>query len=304
MEIIEYSPELLEPWAALHNATFAGCHNFWPVSSRVLKRRVAQGGPGFEAALLLFARHEGELVGFAHGGREPAVYAIGVRPDARRGGIGAALLRELRRRLGAHAPFDTRVLNPFWGNAAGPETSFFGMVEGIGLAADDTGSRAFFAAMGAKSGPNALNLRVGPNDVNLARSREARTRAEAQDYQFALLYSRCPVVGAGAGSERPFRTKDWFAATAMTGDEVAGTSIAFATPELGPGRFGIFSLEVSEAHRRKGLGSALVGMLLLEMQQGPFACCEVTTVPADSPGALELYQQMGFTECAEFALFA
>jgi ribosomal protein S18 acetylase RimI-like enzyme len=79
--------------------------------------------------------------------------------------------------------------------------------------------------------------------------------------------------------------------------------VGFPTPELGPGRFGIFSLEIAKEHRRKAAGSALAMHLLLEMQSGPFTACEVTTVPADSPGAMELYERLGFQPCARFCVW-
>ena len=105
-------------------------------------------------------------------------------------------------------------------------------------------------------------------------------------------------------AERPLAGQGYFTAVASMQGVVAGICVGFPTPELGPGRYGIFALEVSPDHRRRGLGSGLVMQVLLEMQAGVFTACEVTTVPAESPGALELYERLGFQHCAGFSLLA
>lgn len=304
-EIIAYAEDLLPAWAALHDACFNTQHNVWRPGARVLKRRVVMA-PGFDAQHLLFARHDGELVGFAHGGPGDSgaqLYAVGVHPAARRSGIGRELVAALARQLGPLRP-DCRGMNPFWGNARGPETSFFGMVEGIGALVDDSAAQGFLAAMGFARGPDALNLRVTPDSLDLEPGRDARKRAEMLGLELGLMRGRCPVIGQDPGILRPLTGQGWFTSVAMHAGKVAGYAVAFATPELGPGRFGIFALEVDPEHRRKGIGSALMMQLLLEMQGGPFTACEVTTVPMESPGAMELYERLGFRQCARFALWA
>jgi ribosomal protein S18 acetylase RimI-like enzyme len=296
--IVTYNDELLPAWAGLHNACYSGAHNFWRVTSRDLRKRVVNA-PGFDADTLLFAELNDELVGFAHGG-ERGVFAIGVRPDARRAGVARDLLKELRPRIGAG--FDGRSDNPFWGNTRGPETSFFGMVEGIGVEVQDAAAGAFLRQAGAKQAAEAVNLRATPDSVDLEPGRDARRRAEMLGFEFSLRMGHCPRIGHAPDSERPLRGS-YFTAVASQEDVVAGTAVAFPTPELGPGRFGIFSLEIAKEHRRKAVGSALVMHLLLEMQAGPFTACEVTTVPTDSPGAMELYERLGFQPCARFAVW-
>lgn len=293
-EIIPYTDELLPHWVELHNAAFNGLHNFWPVTARDLKRRVVLA-PGFEPEHLRFAQLGDELVGFAHGG-ERGLYAIGVRPDARRAGIGSELLAALGVR-----GFDGRALNPYWGNTRGPETSFFGMVEGIGIEADQPACE-FFRRRGARQVATAVNLRATPDGIDLEPGRDARTRAETLGYEFAMLMGRCPRLGDELASERPLRGT-YFTAAATHEGVVAGVAVGFPTPELGPGRYGVFTLEVAHEHRRRAVGSALVMQLLLEMQAGPFTACEVTTVPNDSPGAMELYERLGFQPCARFAVW-
>ena len=49
---------------------------------------------------------------------------------------------------------------------------------------------------------------------------------------------------------------------------------------------------------------ALVFTALLEMQAEAFVACEVTTVQAESPGAVKLYRNLGFRQVAAFRLFA
>jgi len=304
-EILPYSDDLLPAWADLHNAAFNTQHNFWRASPRVLKRRIV-GAPGFEPGHLLFASHEGELIGFAHGGqsqRGNELYAVGVHPAARHSGIGRELIAALQARLGALRP-DCRGMNPFWGNARGPECSFFGMVEGIGAMADDGAAQGFLGTLGFKPGPQALNLRVTPDSLDFEPGRDARKRAEMLGLEIGLMRGRCPVIGESPEVTRPMTGQGWFTAVAMHANKVAGYSVAFPTPELGPGRFGIFALEVDREHRRKGIGSSLVMQLLLEMQGGAFTACEVTTVPTESAGAMELYERLGFRECARFALWA
>ncbi|MCC7508446.1 MAG: GNAT family N-acetyltransferase [Planctomycetes bacterium] len=298
LKLIPYSDDLLPRWAALHNACFNGAHNFWPVGARDLRKRIA-GAPGFDPDCLLFAELGDELVGFAHGG-EQGLFAVGVRPDARRAGVATALLRELQPRIGPG--FDGRSLNPFWGNPRGPETSFLGMVEGIGVDEQDRAAGGFFRKAGARHAATALNLRATPAEIDLEPGRDARARAEVLGFEFAMLMSRCPQMGHDLASQRPLRGS-YFTAAATHQGVVAGVAVGFATPELGPGRFGIFTLEVAKEHRRKAVGSALVMHLLLEMQSGPFTACEVTTVPSDSPGALELYERLGFQPCARFVVW-
>ncbi len=302
-QIVPYHESLLSPWADLHNAVFAGQHNFWPVTARLLKRRVV-GAPGFDPDLLLFATDHDRLIGFAHGGeaRGPELYNLGVHPLARRGGTGSALLAALQTELGPMRP-DCRGMNAFWGNSRGPETSFFGMVEGIGIAQDDGAATAFLARHGFAAGPQAVNLRVTSQSMDLEPGRDARKRAETLGLELGMLRGRCPIVGQSANAEQPLSGQGWFTAVALQAGVVAGYALGFPTPELGPGRFGIFALEVEPEHRRKGIGTALVMQLLLEMQSGRFTACEVTTVPAESQGALELYERLGFAECARFALF-
>lgn len=303
-EILAYSEDLLPDWAELYNACFNTQHNIWRPGPRGLKRRVV-GAPGFEADHLLLARHDGDLIGFAHGGpgeRGAQLYIVGVHPASRRSGIGRELVAALSARLGPLRP-DCRGMNPFWGNARGPETSFFGMVEGIGAQADDSAAQGFLAALGFSRGPNAVNLRVTPDSLDLEPGRDGRKRAEMLGLEIGLMRGRCPVIGESPEVVRPLAGQGWFTAVAMHAAKVAGYSIAFPTPELGPGRFGIFALEVDREHRRKGIGSALVMQLLLEIQGGKFTACEVTTVPQESPGAMELYERLGFRECAQFALW-
>lgn len=304
-DIVPYTEDLLPAWAELYNASFNTQHNIWRPGPRVLKQRIV-GAPGFDPANLLFARHEGELIGFAHGG--PAeqgahLYAIGVHPAARRSGIGRELVSALAARLGPLRP-DCRGMNPFWGNARGPETSFFGMVEGIGAQVDDSAAQGFLGAMGFSRGPDAISLRVTPGSMDLEPGRDARKRAETLGLDLGLMRGRCPVIGQDAHAQRPLAGRGWFSAVAMHAARVAGFAVAFPTPELGPGRYGVFALEVDREHRRKGIGSALIMQLLLEMQGGPFTACEVTTVPLESPGAMELYERLGFQPCARFALWS
>jgi len=301
--IIPFTEELLPAWAELHNAAFATQHNFWPVSPRVLKRRIVDA-PGFAHSLLLFARREGRLDGFAHAGpgkAGPELFAIGVRPDARRGGVGTSLVNAMRAQLGT-LRVDSRGMNAFWGNTRGPQTCFFGMVEGIGIDAADAAALRFFETIGARPRPVAVNLRVMPQSLYLEPGRDARRRAETLGYEFGLLRSRCPQLGAGMDSERPMTGQGWFTAVASQAETVAGICVGFPMPELGPGRFGIFALETAREHRRRGLGSALAMHALLEMQAGLFTACEVTTVPKESPGAMELYERLGFEACARFQL--
>lgn len=297
IEVLAFSEDLLPRLAALHNAAFNGRHNFWPVTARDLKRRWVST-PGFEPADLLLARTGDDLVGFAHGG-ERGLYAIGVHPDARRAGIGTQLLARLRERIGPG--FDGRALNPYWGNTRGPETSFFGMVEGIGME-ESSPEGAFFRARGGRLAATAISLRATPDSIDLEPGRDARTRAETLGYEFAMLMSRCPRIGDELTSQRPLRGT-FFTAAATHEGVVAGVAVGFPTPELGPGRFGVFTLEIAREHRRRAVGSALVMQLLLEMQAGQFTACEVTTVPHDSPGAMELYERLGFQPCARFAVW-
>lgn len=301
--IIPYSDDLLPAWADLHNAAFAGQHNFWRVSARVLRRRVVSA-PGFVDSTLLFAQRDGRLEGFAHAGpgkEGPELYAIGVHPDAQRGGLGTALVAALREQLG-DLRLDSRGMNAFWGNARGPETCFFGMVEGIGIEESDKAALGFFESIGAKPGPTAVNLRVTPQTLYLEPGRDARKRAEMLGYDFGLLRGRCPALGGELQSMLPLTGQGYFTAVASQAGVVAGICVGFPTPELGPGRFGIFSLETSSEHRRRGLGSALAMHVLLEMRAGVFTACEVTTVQSESPGALELYERLGFQPCAKFLL--
>lgn len=302
-ELVPFSEDLLPAWADLHNAAFAGQHNFWRVSARVLRRRIVMA-PRFTDTTLLFARRDGRLEGFAHAGpgkQAPELFAIGVHPEARRGGIGTALVAALRGQLG-EMRVESRGMNAFWGNARGPETCFFGMVEGIGVDESDKAALGFFASIGATPGPAAINLRVTPQTLYLEPGRDARKRAEMLGYEFGLLRGRCPALGGDMQSMLPLAGQGYFTAVASQGGIVAGICTAFPTPELGPGRFGIFSLESLPEHRRRGLGSALAMHVLLEMQAGVFTACEVTTVPVESPGAAELYERLGFESCARFAL--
>lgn len=109
LRIIPFDETLLARWAELHNACFAGSHNFWRVGARDLRRRIVEA-PGFDADCLLFAELGTELLAFAHGG-ERGLYAIGARPDARRAGVATALLAELKPRI--NPGFDGRCNNVF-----------------------------------------------------------------------------------------------------------------------------------------------------------------------------------------------
>lgn len=176
------------------------------------------------------------------------------------------------------------------------------MVEGIAVADDDVAAREFLERAGAKRVATGVNLRGTPESIDLEPGRDARRRAEMLGFEFAILMGRCPRLGEALDSERPLRGSFFTAAATLEG-AVAGVAVGFETPQLGPGRFGIFTLEVAPEHRRKAVGSALIMHLLLEMQAGAFTACEVSTVPMDSPGAMELYERLGLQPCAKFPIW-
>ncbi|MDC1142774.1 GNAT family N-acetyltransferase [Planctomycetota bacterium] len=297
MDIRRYTPEDNAPIADLFADCFVETPNIWAFAESLFSN------PAFKLGghVLFVAESDGQIVGFSHGGTQ-GIYCVGVRPSHRRQGIGRKLVAALKLSLGPTTKFDWQCRNPFWGNAVSIRTAPFGMVEGIGLQAN-TPYAAFFEALGGSRVGDAVTFGVDVDTFNADKAREKRQMAEAQGFEFGLMQNRAPAVGSLLAAEQDNPAGRYFTATALYGQIVVGRCVGFAQPELGAGRFGIWDLEVTDEHRRKGVGAALVWNAMLEMQSGAFDRCEVTAAPHQNPDAEPFYTALGFTKGAKFALF-
>ena len=297
MNIRRYSPDDNSNLATLFESCFSQSPAYWAFADSLFNN------PAFKLGghVLFIAESDGQIIGFSHGGSQ-GIFCVGVHPDHQRKGYGRKLVAALKLSLGPNSKFDWQCQNPFWGNSVNIRSVPFGMVEGIGIESSAP-EAPFFKALGAKQIGTAVNFSVTAENFNADKAREKRQQAEAQGFEFGMMQNRAPQIGSLLTDKTENPSGRYFTATALHGQVVAGRCIAFAQPELGAGRFGIWELEVLSEHHRRGVAAALIWNVYLDMQSGEFSRCEVTTVPHLSPNAEVFYKSLGFERTSEFALF-
>ena len=319
---VGYASEYRESTIALWNRVFRGMPNFIPFDrARWLARlenfvvpgeetTLSGAGPArFDPRLFRLALRDGDVVGFAHGGTwedeflarllpddQPArlgtLMVIGVCPDARRLGIGRALLRDLEETLKrthrVEPPLraDGRGYNPFYGNFVAPLPPPFGTAEGIAIPTGHEGTRAFFREFGfgeeVEARTCSRDLADRPNFDGTVP--EGVVIEEVENYQ--------PILGSDDGSAFPVSnaSRTWLL---RAGDQQLGALVAFPLLE-DLDHWAIHSFEVDPSRRGEGLGKLLLRYSLSALASRGARSIEALTVPSEGPEADKLYLRHGF----------
>ena len=271
---------------------------------------LAGAGPArFDPRLFRLAIHDGEVIGFAHGGTwedeflarllpddQPArlgtLMMIAVSPDHRRRGVGRALLKDLEEtltrthRIEPPLRADGRGYNPFYGNFVAPIPPPFGTAEGIAIPTGHDGTRAFFQECGFGEEVEATtrfrDLSDRPSFDGAIP--EGVVVEEVENYQ--------PILGSDDGSAFPVanESRTWLL---RAGDEQLGALVAF--PLLAAeGHWAIHSFEVDPSRRGEGLGKMLLGYAISALASRGARSLEALAIPAEGPEADRLYEGAGF----------
>lgn len=319
-KLATWTPRLLPAVVRFWNRSFAAKRNFVPLTEKLFRERVLKAD-GFDSRGFIVALEGAEVVGLLHvgtrdetvcrlidgewpGGRQGYVAFLYVDPAHRRKGIGDALWHRAVERLKAarQMTIDGQCLAPFYGNADGPLTPFWGTPEGVAVDWDDSASKKWFARKGFaprfKGVQLSLELKPGPSLEAVAKAL-ARRRTELR-----MLRGELPELGKPSTFRRPIRPGlDFECAQAVRGGRTAGCIAAYPMTEVAPELWAIYEASVLEEHRGKALSRRLLEAILARIRERGGARCEVLTLPDLSPGAYKLYLAAGFQPVARWAIY-
>lgn len=278
-------PALVEVW----NQTFTN-RGAAPLLNSTPLERFVFAKPNFDPAGLFLAEQDGRCVGFLHAAlgpegvpqRQGVICLLGVRPDARRQGIGTALLESgetyLRDRgalqifAGPHWP-----LNPFY-------LGLYGGSDSPGFLDSDAEARPFFEKHGYET----------VHTVHVLQRRLDQL-PRMPDPRFAGLRPRLLIRGCIP------RKLDGYWAECVLGfiepvqlvveDQRQGTVMAQAlvwdmegyATRFGGQSVGILRFEVDPVHRRQGIGKYLLSHLLKQLRDQYFQVVEVHLADSNTP---------------------
>jgi ribosomal protein S18 acetylase RimI-like enzyme len=261
--------------------------------------------PYFDPEGLIVAEADGVPIGFVHAGFGPKLQgtaldnhtgvtcALAVKPESRRQGVGAGLLRkseEYLRKRGARelwaGPLPTR--NPF-------TFGLYGGSDSAGFLASDGLARPFFEKHGYTIAASWLvwqrpltRLQL-PNDQRFARYRE-RFEILAAPVPPDNWYREC-VLGPIELVE--FRLQD-----KATGAVAAKLTLWEMEPFSQPWNeqaVGLVDLQIAPAMKRQGLAKFLLAQTLLHLQDQYFTLVEAHTAIENEPAA-RLLKMLGFAQ--------
>jgi ribosomal protein S18 acetylase RimI-like enzyme len=276
----------------------------------------AWGTPLFEAAGLIVAERDGQVVGFVHAGFGPdlPVSAKGPLQLSREVGTAAMLIvepgldddvalgllasaEEYLKSRGAKVLYAGGLmpLNPFyWG--------IYGGSEGSGIL---SGHQAFRRAAAARGYVPASTVVVLEADLNQPEPRDPRTPLIRRQTQLEFFEDALPPHWWQNLAIGEFPLTDARLMLKSDGSVVARASsweMRWFGREDGRVRAGLLDVEVAAEHRRKGYARFLVGEILRRARSNLVACIEVQTAAENEP-ALALYASLGFVPIEQSVLY-
>jgi len=281
------------------------------VTAAEFTRRVLDH-PGFDPQGILLARDErGRLLGIVHAIRSPSHlpryartaghgFVLGpyVRPEARRAGIGRALLDRAQAYLRpvCHTLYLHGIRTPFYHSMEGPRQPYCGSTEMLGLQGSDKEILSLAEATGFR--PSA-ELEVSM----LARLRRDRVqRPDFDGLRNVDVSAERPWPGpvawvTDASSGYGYEQYGIHAYQALAVVE-AGTLVGHCLwyPMRQAGRAVLYELRLEPSLRGRGIGKALLQGGLAAMAEAGFEEAELHTSPQRSPAAYPLYRQCGFQD--------
>ncbi len=273
--------------------------------------------PNFEAAGLIVAERDGQIVGFVHAGFGPDLPVSSTRPfqlshevgttamlivepglndeDLAQGLLAAA--EDYLRSRGAKVLYAGGLfpLNPFyWG--------IYGGSEGSGIL---SGHQTFQRAAVARGYVPASTIVVLEADLGRPEPRDPRTPLIRRQTQLEFDEDALPPHWwqSLAIGEFPFTTAQL---TMKSDGSVAARASTWEMRwfgrEEGRVRAGLLDVVVSPEHRRKGFARFLVGEILRRARSNLIHCIEVQTAAENEP-ALALYASLGFVPIEQSTLY-
>lgn len=324
MKLATWSPALLPAVVRFWNRAFAGKRNFFPMTEDLFLRRVVRRrGPveRFDPKGFFAAMEGQDIVGLLHAGRRPEavcraldpawpggdtayVALLYVLPELRRRGIGDALWHaaiERYRRM-RQVTLDGQCLNPFYGNAEGPFTPFWGTPEGVSVDWNDSATKKWLARKGFAPRFKGVQLvrEMGAEGPALA----AVGRSIARLGLRMEVVERHPEVGQPWAESRSVPPGlEYEGIAAVRRGRTAGLVVYYPMKEVRPGLWAVYEASVEERYRGKALGRRLLEAVLARLRERGATHVEVLTLPDFAPAVHRLYQSLGFQPVASWAIY-
>ncbi len=323
MELTTYTPDMLPAVVAFWNSSFHEKRNFFPVTEDVLRARIFDKKTcveRFDPEQFLIAVEGDRIAGVLHclvrgeemcraldakwpGGEQGCIAFFHVAEAFRGRGIGSRLFETALQALKdtARVIIDTRCNNPFYGNSTGPRTPLWGHTEGIGIEGDDVRTTDLLDSLGFTTTDTARSLLL---DFSKEETKRTRPLLPPSLGSLHVLENAQPALGTEIGMNVPYDDDCEYTSIACVKDGVAvGVITFYEMEESDRGKGAIYLLEVEEEHRRQGIGRALVVAAIDAMRERGWKSCETLTIPALSPGAIAIYEALGFEHVARWALY-
>jgi len=300
-------PALVDIWRSTDPHALAQGMNISLLEDLVL------GKPYFDREGLLVACENGTPVGFGHAGFGPSpdrrglaceigvICLIVVLPSHRRHGIGrelSARLEEYLRRHGSQTIYagGVRPLDPFY-------SGLYGGVVAPGLLESDAAARRLFEGRGFGIVDHLRRLRC---ELGTFRPTVDRRQMQARrSYQVASIIDPPPADWWEACTYGDFHRIRCELGPRGGGSTVASMTLWSADSiawRPGERTLGLVDVHVSEAHRRQGLATFLVGEALRQVQQHGFTAVEAQILERDE-GSNTLLKKLGFVEIGRGAVY-
>ena len=324
MKLATWTPALLPAVVRFWNRAFREKRNFFPVTEELFLRRVVRRRGAverFDPKGFFVALEGKEVVGILHAGRRPEavcraldptwpggdtayVALLYVLPERRRRGIGDALWHAAidRYRRMRQVALDGQCLNPFYGNAEGPFTPFWGTPEGVSVDWNDSASKKWFARKGFA--PRFKGVQLARSLEDDGPSTEAVARAIARLGLRLEVVRRHPEVGqAWAESRLMPAGLEFEGVAAVRRGRTAGLVVYYPMREVRPGLWAVYEASVEERYRGRALGKRLLEAVLARLREQGATQVEVLTLPDYAPTVHRLYQSLGFNGAASWAIY-
>lgn len=285
-------PRLVELW----NRSFTG-RGAVPLRSASPLERFLFSKPYFDPQGLFLAEDDQRLLGFAHAGLGQSkdvggIWAIAVRPEARRQKIGTTLLQHCeeylkQQRVGTLLGATGQPSNPFY-------LGLYGGSDCLGVLESDPAGKPFF-----------LHHRFQPGPSFRVLNRVLTQPFKCSDPRFALLRQKYTIVPTIPRSLNCFERECLFGSIEPmefvveeknTGQKVGRTLVwemEGFSHRWGMPAVGIFGLEIDPAFRRQGLGKWLLAGVLRQVQDQFFELAEMQ-ISENQTSGLQFLKTLGF----------
>jgi ribosomal protein S18 acetylase RimI-like enzyme len=277
----------------------------------------ALGTVNFEAAGLIVAERNGQIVGFVHAGFGPEMPVAGSQPFQLSHELGTIAMLAVEpgtddpelvsglilraecylRERGARVVYAGSLfpLNPFyWGLQGGSEGS--GVLSGHGP------FHRVLAELGYEPVSSTVLLEA---DLTKPETRDPRAALIRRQAQFELLDDALPSHWWEGLALGEFRLEQARLVSKPDGIELAQAAtwdMSWFDRVDGRARIGLINLEVPVEHRRKGYGRFLVSEILRRARENLIGLVEVQTGVTNQP-ALALYASLGFEPIDQATLY-